>query len=79
LPIEIDNLQWERSSWESFSSFCASVSKLCIGQGLHCQIFGHVSGVEELRRAAESCYYDNAIVSQIDFEQFKIDIINETF
>ena len=64
-PIASEDVQWDRSSWQSFKTFCASVSMFFIGDSLHTSIYGYASGVEELRRCAEEVRADSY---KIDFE-----------
>ncbi len=61
-----------------FTDFSASLSKLCTGQkNLHWEVCDNPNGVEKLKVCVTP--YNDEIVPQIDFEQLKIDIINETF
>lgn len=64
-PIANEDVQWDRTGWQSFKTFCASISKFLIGDSLHTSIYGYASGVEELRRCAEEIKSDSY---KIDFE-----------
>lgn len=64
-PIASEDIQWDRTYWQSFKTLCASVSKFFIGDSLHTSIYGYASGVEELRRCAEEARLDS---DKMDFE-----------
>ncbi len=70
IPEEM--LCWERSGWQKFKNFFANASQFIIGEDLHVTIYGHPSGVEMVRRAAEKIV-DNVAIQPI--EMIDIDVL----